>query len=124
MKRSVTGQDGSEMKEYQPQVQGFYSFLEKHQALEGGPIHSTAHFTLPFMAKSDFELVLLGWERGKNCHIYNVNCTEQQLRKEIDMWVVQISRSPVLQKHTTDYIGRIIQIKKFYVIILKFLLFI
>ena len=47
---------------YHPQVQGFFTFLEKFQVQEGDPIPSTAQISLPFVVKPDFERLLLSWE--------------------------------------------------------------
>ena len=58
----LTVQHGPEMKDYDPQIQSFYSFLEKFESEEGESIYSTARIGLPFAVKPDFELILLGWE--------------------------------------------------------------
>ena len=55
-------QYGSEMKEYHLRFQGFCNFFEEYQAQEWDPLDFTAHVTLQFKIKPDFELVLLGWE--------------------------------------------------------------
>ena len=104
MRRRLTGEDGKEMKEYHPQLQGFSKFLEKYQAQEGDPIHSTAHIALPFIGKLDYELVLLGSDGTKQTVLFvTLSAPSSNYKKKDDLIVVQISRGPVPQKQTTDH---------------------
>ena len=97
MQRWLSSQEEPEMKDYHPQVQGFYSFLENFQSKEGDPIYSTARIGLPFSMNPDFERILLGSEGTKQIVLFvTLGAPDHNYKKNDDMLIVQVFRAPEL----------------------------
>ena len=97
MQRWISEEVGKPMMEYHPQIQGFYTLLEKFQSREGDPIYSSASISLPFAVKSDFTRVLLGWEGTEQIVLCKtLFAPDRKYKKEDDSLVVQISLTPQL----------------------------
>ena len=103
MQRWLTGQGDAEIKVYHPKVQGFFNFLENFQVKEGDPIHSSAHITLQFTVKPDFERNILGWKGTKQIVLYlTLTASTWSYKDDEDVFVMQMTRGPVPQNQVTD----------------------
>ena len=84
---------GTAMKEYYPQVQGFFDLLENFQAREGDSVYSTTQIPLLFIVKTDFEPVLLGWEGTNQIVLFvTLSVFDRNCKMENNL-LVQMSRA-------------------------------
>ena len=96
MQRWISGEAGDPMIEYHPQIQGFYSFLEKFQPREGDLIYSSARIPLLFSVKPDFTRALSRWEGTSQIVLFvTLSAQDRNYKKEDDLLFVQISRTPL-----------------------------